>query len=498
MRSRTARIEMPRRGARARLRAAAGALSLACVVAGLGLARVGDAQINLPDIGDPSESIISSATEQAIGDAFMRELRAHVELVEDPEITQYVNSLGYELASYSAGPKPDFTFFVVDDGAINAFAAPGGYIGLNSGLITATETEGELASVVAHEIAHVTQRHIARGMEQQEKLTLPALAGLAAAILIGMQNPEAGQAAAAAVSAGQVQLMLDFSRTQEQEADRIGMQMLAGAGFDPRAMPAFFERLERASRYYRRPPEFLSTHPVTASRIADTRNRAESYEYRQRPDRVEFHLARAKLEVRSMDAEEAVRRFEERLARGQHTNREATQYGLALASLAANQPARARELAQSLNASDPDRVPYIELLARTEVAAGRMREALDIYADALELYPGDETLTRGYVQTLLQAGEAKRALRVIDGYARHQPLDAAMYRLSAQAYQQTGNRRGAHAAQAEHYYLTGRLDGAVQQLKMAMQAPGNGDDFYESSRIEARLSELEQERARRK
>ncbi|NIV51832.1 MAG: M48 family metalloprotease [Gammaproteobacteria bacterium] len=467
------------------------------MVGGLGLARVSDAQIALPDMGDPSQSIISSADEQAIGDAFMRELRAHVDLVEDPDVVQYVYSLGYELASHETGPKPNFTFFVVQDGAINAFAAPGGYIGINSGLITTTETEGELASVVAHEIAHVTQRHIARGLEQQEKMTLPALAGLAAAILLGMQNPEAGQAAVAAVTAGQAQLMLNFSRIQEQEADRIGMQMLAGAGFDPRAMPAFFEKLQRASRYYRQPPEFLSTHPVTVSRIADTRSRADGYEYRQRPDRLEFYLVRAKLEVMQMDPQEAVRRFEDRLARGQHLSRDATRYGLALALLEGNQPVRAHELAQSLNASDPDRVPYIELLARTEVAAGRVARALDIYADALELYPGDETLTRGHVQTLLRANEPKKALRAINDYGRHQPLDAVMYRLSAQAYQQTGDRRGAHAAQAEHYYLVGKLDAAVQQLKLAIQAPGNGDDFYESSRIEARLSELQRERARR-
>jgi predicted Zn-dependent protease len=453
-------------------------------------------QINLPDIGDPSRAVFSSADEQALADEFMREIRAQVKLVDDPEVVQYVNSLGDQLAAHAEGAPPHFTFFVVQDPTINAFAGPAGHIGIDTGLIVATDSQDELASVIAHEMGHVTQHHLARDIEQQQKMSLPALAGLAAAILLGTQSPAAGQAAVAAVAGGQAQLMLNFSRTQEQEADRVGMQILAASGFDPRAMPAFFEKLQRETRYYREPPEFLSTHPVTASRIADTRARAERYPYHQHPRSVAFQLVRTKLEVMAEpSARDAVQRFDERLKTGQYGNAEAARYGLALALLAADQPERAQREAEKLLRHDPDRVPYVELMAKTKLAAGDAKGALKVYVDALELYPGDYTLTRGYLDALLQANDARKALAVLDEYGRHQPLDAALYRLAAEANERVGNHNAARAALAEHYYLVGQLDAAIQQLRLAMKAPDG--DFYESSRIEARLHEFEQEKAQR-
>lgn len=481
---------IPRR--RRRWLRGAPALGIAAVLA----APAPSAQIALPDMGSSSRSVISAAEEQQLGEAFMRELRSQVRIIDNPQIEQYVKSLGYKLTEQSDDPSRRFTFFVVDEPVINAFAGPGGFIGINSGLITATESEGELAAVMAHEIAHVTQGHIGRSIELQDKMTLPALAGLAAAILIGSQNPEAGQAAAMGVMAGQAQMQLNFSRQNEEEADRVGMQMLAAAGFDPRAMPAFFEKLQQESRYYSQPPEFLSTHPVTVSRIADTRARAEKYEYRQYPESLSYHLVRARLRV--MDADnprQAVDRFEEGLRSGQYRNEQATHYGLALALEETGQTGRARsELAPLLDA-DPDRIEYRALAADIELEAGNLQKALDLYADAQKLYPDNELLTRGYAEALLRAGRAQQALRVLEEYRKYQGLDASMYRLLAQAYDQAGREVESRAALAEHYYRLGQLEAAIKQLHLAMQAPES--DFYQSSRIEARLKQFEEEQQRR-
>jgi len=454
------------------------------------------AQVALPDIGDSSEGAFGSAEEQEIGEEFMRELRAHVEVIDDPQVVDYVRAVGYELASHSGYDAGRFTFFVVGDPAINAFAAPGGFIGINSGLITATESESELASVVAHEIAHVTQRHIGRSIELQKKLTLPTLAGLAAAVLIGTQSPQAGRAAAAAVSAAGTSLVLKFSREHETEADRVGMQLLASAGFDPRAMPVFFERLQQEHRYYRAPPEFLSTHPVTTNRIADTRSRAEAFPYRQYPPSLTFELVRAKLRVREKsEPGEAVEYFRNAVEEGQYRSEEAARYGLALAYLQAGRHDEARETISPLAERDPDRIPYKTALARIEFADGRVDEALAIYEDMQSLYPGNRALTQGYAEALVRVGRPGEALRLINDYSRYHRMDASLWRLVAQAQERAGNRADSQAALAEHYYVLGQLDQALHQLRLANRAPN--DDYYSASRIAARLNQLEAEKRRR-
>ena len=290
---------------------------VAAVVTGWLLATSASAQIALPDFGDPSRAGFSLAEEKAVGEIFMGQVRAQLDISDDPEVERYIERLGYRITSHS--DRTGFTFFVVESPVINAFAGPGGYIGINSGLILAAEGEGEVASVVAHEVAHVTQSHIARGIDASDRSQLPAIAGLLAALILGTQNPAAGQAAAAAVLGSQIQARIDFTRQNEQEADRVGMQYLAASEMDPRAMPAFFERLQEAIRYSRQAPEYLSTHPVTGSRIADSRARAEQYPYRQYVDSLDFHLVRAKLRLLAFnDPKAALVWFDDQLVTGRH------------------------------------------------------------------------------------------------------------------------------------------------------------------------------------
>ena len=286
----------------------------AVIAAALGFSAPAPAQSELPDFGDASAAALSPADERRLGEAFMREVRARLVLVDDPGIEEYVDSVGRRLAAASDAPPQPFHFFVVAHDDVNAFAGPGGHIGINAGLVMNTASESELASVLAHEMAHVTQRHLARRFEQRGRSSLPVFAGIIAAIVIGSQSPDLGQATAAAALGSAMQQTLNFSREAEQEADRVGMRLLERAGYDPRAMPAFLETLGQATRFARKPPEYLSTHPLTTSRIADLQARAEWRPRREQEDRLRYRLVKARLEVLlGDDPARSLARFEDAL-----------------------------------------------------------------------------------------------------------------------------------------------------------------------------------------
>ncbi|RJQ45633.1 MAG: M48 family peptidase [Gammaproteobacteria bacterium] len=446
--------------------------------------------LDLPDIGESSASVLSAEQDRRMGEAFMRELRQQLTILDDAEVTGYVQALGYRVASNSDGQARDYHFFVVDNPNINAFAGPGGYIGVNSGLILAAESESELAAVIAHEIAHVTQRHLARAFEAADKLSAPAAAAFIASILIGAQNSELGQAALAATQASAAQAQINFTRSNEEEADRIGIQTLARAGFDPRAMPVFFERLQQGTRYSgSNLPEFLRTHPVTTARIADTRNRAEQYPYRQVGDSLNYHLVRAKLRVlREKNPKEALKRFA--AAVKQNPDRAAEHYGYAWALLRNGNLPQAREEARALLDKTPDQPAYVLLLAEIELAGQGTAQAVSLYRDALDLYPGHHALTLGYARALLQTGQAREAAALLEKHQRMRSNnDAGIYKLLAEARGAAGLTGEAHQALAEYYHLNGDTASAIEQLKIASRLKEH--DFYQGSIIEARLKELE-------
>lgn len=453
-----------------------------------------EAQIVLPDFGDSSESVLSSAQDESLGDIFMRAIRARAKLVDDPEVVDYIQGLGSRLAAAS-DRNSGFHFFVLEERSINAFAAPGGNVGVNAGLITATRSESELASALAHEIAHVTQRHIARGLELAGRSNVRAVAGLIAAILIGTQNPQAGQAAAAAISAGETQRAINFTRANEQEADRVGMQILLRAKFDPRDMAGLFQRLQLSYQYYSRPPEYLSTHPVTTSRIADSRNRAAQLQPSPHTDSLSYQLVRAKLEVWQADsADKALELFQQRLQSG--ADGPGSRYGLALSLIGTGQRDRARTELLQLREKYPDSVSFRATLAEVSFDGGDTQEAIRLYREGLGLFPENRVLTRGYAQALLKGGRPQDTIALLETYGRNEQLDSSLYKISAEANEQVGRRIDSKLALAEHYYLEGDLDAAIGQLRQAMAAPGDGD-FYQRSRVEARLGQFEGERDER-
>jgi predicted Zn-dependent protease len=248
-------------------------------------------EINLPNIGDPSGSTISPEQERQLGENLMRWLRQNNLVVEDPIIQDYIETLGYKLVSNSDHQDQKFTFFVIADPTLNAFAAPGGFIGVNSGLIQAAQSESELAAVLAHEVAHITQRHMARSFDAAKKQNLTTAAAILAAILLGQNSSDLAKAAITAGMAANTQMKINFTRSNEQEADRLGIQALVNAGYNPESMALFFERMEKAARLYGpQLPEFLSTHPVSVSRIADARNRARQFKNTRVAENLNYHL----------------------------------------------------------------------------------------------------------------------------------------------------------------------------------------------------------------
>jgi predicted Zn-dependent protease len=445
----------------------------------------------LPDLGSAGDAVLSPQMERRIGESIVRDIRfREPSYLEDPEVADYLAGLGERLAQATPGTRQDFEFFVMRDHTLNAFALPGGFVGVHTGLISAAETESELASVLAHEIAHVTQRHIARMLGQQQQMQLPVLVALAAAVLLGRSRPDLAIGAATAAQAGAVQASLAYSRDFEREADRVGLEALETAGFDARAMAAFFERMQRSMRVGDdgSMPGYLRTHPVTTERIADTQNKAAALPYRQRPDSVEFHLVRAKLRADAGDARDAVSHFEASVRDRRYASEAAARYGLTSALLRARRAREAEAQLKRVRAAGAAG-PMIETLAaRIKQAQGERAAAVRLLADARERYPRSRPVLYAHLAALQEAGENAQAAEGLAEAVRLHPRDARLRALQAKGYAALDKRFLQHQAQAEVYALQGSLPAAIEQLELARRS---GDaDFYQLSVVDARLREL--------
>ncbi len=460
------------------------------IVFGLNIPFAVAGTIQLPDMGDSANTFLSPDQERRIGVELLRRIRLQSAIIEDPIISEYIRSLGYRLAENSNNPSQSFTFFVIDDRSINAFAAPGGYIGINSGLITATESESELASVVSHEIAHVTQRHLVRGIEAQGKLNLPSIAGLIAAIIIGSQNSELGQATLAASQAAALQAQLNFTRHNENEADSFGIQTLAKSDLDPNAMASFFEHLQQASRYYSRPPEFLSTHPVSTTRISNARSRARSYPYRQVAENLEFHIVREKLQARSMDPKKVTKRYRTLLESEQYINKTAVIYVYSLSLAKEGKYQQSLEQLSPLLEKYPTQISLIMAKANILFQSGAVEKALKLFSQTLQNYPHDHPTTIFYAQALLQLGNYKQARVLLQKHRPFRLNDPEFFKLLSFAENQAGFKLEAHQSLAEYHYLNGQTSSAIQQLEAALKLPSN--NFYLQEKIQARRDQLKQ------
>jgi beta-barrel assembly-enhancing protease len=460
----------------------------------------------LPDLGDASAASLSDTQERTIGNRIMREVRVDPSVVDDPDVSDYINALGTRLLAVAEGPRREIDFFVVQDESINAFAMVGGHIGVNTGLILLSNNEGELAGVVAHEVAHILQRHQARMAHGQRGAQLSSLAALALALIASRsgssQSGQITEAAVASAGALSMQSQIDYTREHEREADRVGLTLLERAGFDPRGMASFFERLLRSNRLneFKGTPSYLRTHPLTTERIADIQDRLQNAPGKLVPDTLEYRLARAKLRAASGSPAEAVRYFRLALEDKTVLRPRDDVYGLALALRRARDFDGAWSTLQPLRASGPQH-PAFEVLAGQLLAdRGRGDDALDVYRAALRASPSHRALTYAYLTQLLQMNRGDQVLAFLDERLRTVQDDATLYELQSRAYAVSGKRISQHRAQAEAYYRRGNLAAAVDQLELAVKVKGG--DFYEVSSAESRLRELrvqlENERAAEK
>lgn len=442
----------------------------------------------LPDLGDVGAADFSPATERRIGEQIIQEIRTKdASYLDDPEIEEYVNRLGHKLAASSQNPQQDFDFFVVKDSTLNAFALPGGYIGVHTGLLLAAQSESELASVLGHEIAHVTQRHIAQLVGKQSQSGMLMLASLLVAVLAAKSNSQVSEAAIAAGQAGALQSQLGYTRDFEREADRVGLQTLESAGYDVRGMPSFFERLQRNGRLYENnAPAYLRTHPLTTERIADMENRATSMPYRQVPDSADFGYVRAKLRAQSGVPTDAVRELNSLV--DQVPNDAAARYGLARALMRAGRLDEAgAEVERLRKTAEPS--AFVEALA-AEIAMARKdgARAVKVLEAAQARFPAYSYLDYTLADARILAGRPADAAAGVKQALQNRGEDQRLWALLSRANADLGKRTAQHRAQAEVYALRGALPAAIEQLEIARKAADG--DFYELSAVDARLREL--------
>jgi predicted Zn-dependent protease len=444
----------------------------------------------LPDLGDVSEASLSQADEARIGrDAMVAMLQEGV-ISEDAELTHYLNTLGSRLAVGVTSAGFSFSFFVVNDRSINAFAMPGGYIGVNKGLLLSAQSEGELASVLGHEMAHITQRHMARTQASGSSRQLTILATVAAAALASMShNPDAVVGTLSAGVGLTAANQLAFSRDNEREADRVGMQYLAAAGFDVRNMPAFFQRLQQSEHLNGADTyAFLRTHPVTIERISEAQNRAASAPVRMLASSAAFFLAREKIRSENMQANEAVEYYQHSLARKLYLNQGAQWYGLAHARMASGDLAGAgKALSQARHLLEADPMLY-GLDAEIALKARDWSHALQVYRAGLALFADNRALEEGMISLLIQHGDRAQALKEIKAQQERHPGEAWVYRQESKVYVDNDPLRY-HAALGNALYYEQKYRAAAEQFHLASEA--RGDDFYLRSSIEARIRELD-------
>lgn len=444
---------------------------------------------SLPELGDASQATLSPAQERGIGLSIMRQIESVPAYIDDPEVIDYLNWLGYKLVSVSPDARQEYHFFALLDNTVNAFALPGGFIGVHSALFLTSQSESELAAVLGHEIAHVTQKHMARMIAAQQRQGIASMAAIAVAILAARSNPQAAAGAIAATQAQALSSQLAFTRDNEREADRIGLQILERASFDPHAMPVFLERLQKATRILdSSAPTYLRTHPITYERVADVQNRTYALPYRQVPDSIDFQLVRAKLRAMQRDPREAVAYFDDLIADRKFANEVAARYGLVESLRRAELKDRLAGELRTLLRIAPRHPMIAALEARSLATLSKRDRALKRFAEALAEFPTQRALIYDYADLLIAANQPARANEILDNRMAKDPDDGRLYELQARAYSAEGKTMLKHRSLAEAYVAAGNLSLALEHLQLALKS--SDGSFYDISSVEARLREL--------
>lgn len=468
-------------------------IALAALVSLVPVLASAQSDVKLPDFGSSAGGLLSPEQEEAIGQDMLRQLRGYNLVLDDPQITEYVESLGYRLVANSERPEQEFTFFVVRSQELNAFAAPGGYIGVYTGLIGTAEAESELAAVLAHEVAHVTQRHLVRAFENIKNASLPiALAMIGALIAAqGAGSSDGAQAAIVGGTALMQQQQINFTRHNEYEADRIGIGTLQRTEYDPYAMATFFGRMGRAHRGNGdQVPEFLRTHPVTVTRVTEAKNRADAMPKRALPANDPSDFLRFRERARVLGAErpnELVPYYEKNETLPDDIRR----YALGLTLVHSNRSAEGEKLLARLVEEQPGRIAYVLALAQAESVSGRRREAQARLERLWRERPDNRAVAIAYADELIATGDRKSAARAVATLRPLMPSNANDARLQlsfARACELAGDEVRAGEAHAEVALLSGRAEDALAQLEALLKR--DDVDYYQRARIEARIAQI--------
>jgi len=452
--------------------------------------RAAAAEIKLPILGDSTSGIVSKRQEHELGRTWLKAFRSRVQVHDDPLMQQYLEQLLYNLATYSDLEDPRLELVIVNNPSMNAFAVPGGIVGFHTGVFALAENEDQMVSVLAHELAHLSQRHFARRVDAQRASSMISLAGLLASlVLAATAGSDAGMAAITATQALAMDGQLRYSRSNEQEADRIGLQTMERANRDPGAAADMFETLLKASRYKgSRLPEFLLTHPVTEKRVADARGRAMVQAYRHYEINPEFYLMRARaLVALAGNHQDSIKTFNAEL-RANTQNQDAARYGLALAYTKSGQFSKADAVLKTLLQKDPSQLSYRYAELELNIAQQNFNLALTKLDRLLRVSPNNYPLTSLKSEALWQAHRYEEASEVLTELSRMRPEDPMIWYRLAEVRGLAGNISGVHQARAEYFILVGAFDNAREQLVLAAKLVTA--DFKRSAIISQRLRDV--------
>ncbi len=451
---------------------------------------------DLPDIGTAGGSVLSINQELELGDFYLRQMRGSAPLIYDPLLNSYLSNLGERLVKQADSVRTPFNFLLIRNNNLNAFAFFGGNVVLHSSLILTADNESELASVMAHEISHVTQRHLARAMEEQQRSAPVTWAAAIGSMLLAMANPQMGMAALSSTLAGSQQNMISFTQGNEQEADRIGIALLSRAGFDPQGSPTFLEKLAAQYRYASKPPEILLTHPLPESRLAEAQTRASSMPQRHPALSLDFQLAKIRLLGMYGNGDRVLSNamLDQQLKQGNAQEKTAAQYGKALLSYQNRKFDQARSALQPLLSQQPNNLWYIDLMTDIDIEQKRSADAVSRLQKALQAQPHSAVLQLNLANTYLKAGRSQEAVRLLERYTFANPTDMNAWGLSAEVYASLNQRDAELAARAENSALQGNFEEAISLLSSASKMVALNS--LKQARYDARIDQLRQLQSR--
>jgi len=477
-----------------------GQILIAVLIAAISLSSVAQTdrartdRVYLPELGNSASDVLSSAEEREYAASLVRQMRAYELLVEDPLINGFFSDMGYNLVSSSDKPGATFTFVILDQSVINAFAAPGGIVALHSGLILLAETQDEVAGVLSHEIAHVTQLHMYRAFEKGKSMNILSMLVMMGLILAAQGNGEIITGAVMGAQAAAQQAQINFTRHNEIEADRVGIRTLAASGYDPQGMPDFFEKMGHSSRANGEgPPEFLRTHPVSVNRIAEAKSRIQNLPPVEADEGRQFYIVQARLRaLLEKDPNKLIKHFETELVKEKtEAQQNGLHYGLAIAFQKNAEYDKAESLLGNLLEKDPSNLAFQLQLANLNLKRGRQQQALDTLSELYQSFPGNKAIALEYGNALLfdnDPVQAETASVVLRQQLVSQKDDPTLYALYARAANLAGDETRSTEAIAESYYQRGGVEEAISQLDGLLKQ--SDLDYYQRARVSARLTEL--------